>query len=421
MRFLVVVLFVVVFILSTIFIFINNQAQDIKIGLLYSKTGTMSTEESGIAKMLHFGVEKINEKGGIKGRKLTIVEYDGKSDSKEFAKGAQELINQDIKYIFGCWTSASRKAVKPVVEKNDAILFYPVQYEGAEQSPNIIYLGATPNQQLNPTISYIKNNFGNKIYMIGSDYIYPRMSGVYLDELANKIDLEIIGESYHLLGAKNFKDVVSKIKIFQPDAIINTLNGDSNKAFFKELYQNKITPKELPVFSLSIDESSLVSMKQELPKEALDGHFATWNYFSSIATNENKTFLKTLQERFGKEFTLTNASYNIYLAVALFEKGFLTMTSDSTKDFITQVSRASLNGLSGVHYISKTNNHTHKQMRIGKILDDQFQIVWESNTITHPNPYVKFQEQSFWDMKLEQFYRLWNNSWQASQKADTNE
>lgn len=421
MRFAVIVIFVILFIVSSLLVFINNEKQDIKIGLLYSKTGTMSAEENSIAKMLHFGVEEINKAGGINGRKVAIVEYDGKSDSKEFAKGAQELVSKDIKYIFGCWTSASRKAVKPIIEKNDAVLFYPLQYEGVEQSPNIIYLGATPNQQLNPTITYIKRNLGDKIYIVGSDYIYPRISGIYLNELAKKIKLNIVGESYHILGSEDFSKAIEDIKKLKPDAIINTLNGSSNIEFFKQLYNNGLNSKHTPVFSMSLDESSLRNINQKTSENILDGHFATWNYFNSINTNQNKEFIDKLKKRYDENFTLTNPSYNIYLALQLFKKAMSTSNNYTSKDFITQIRRASLNGLSDIHYIDKVNNHVHKKMRIGKIQADKFEVVWESSALTHPDPYVNFQPKSFWDKKLDQFYKSWDNSWQKTQKGDIDE
>lgn len=420
MRFFSIVIFVVLFIVSSIFIFINSEKKDIKIGLLYSKSGTMSVEENSIAKMLHFGVEEINKNGGIKGRKLTVVEYDGKSDPKEFAKGAKELINKDIKYIFGCWTSASRKAVKPIIEKNDGILFYPLQYEGVEKSPNIIYLGATPNQQLNPTISYIKRNLGKRIYVVGSDYIYPRVSGIYLNQLSKKIELDVVGQSYHLLGSKDFSQTIKEIKKLKPDAIINTLNGSSNIAFFDQLKKNNIKSSNIPVFSMSLDESSIANITKEINGDSLDGHFATWNYFNSINTNDNKEFIAKLKSKYSEDFILTNASYNIYLGLKLFEKAIINSDSFTTKAFLTEIKRTSLNTLSGIHYIDKNNNHIHKNMKIGIIKGKKFNIVWESNMITHPKPYVNFQTKEFWDLKVEEFYKLWDNSWQAK-RVNNNE
>jgi len=193
MKFLSVVIFVILFIIGVLYSLTTQQSNTIKIGLLYSKTGTMSNEEKILEQVLTYQVDKINQEGGLLNSKVEIIKYDGKSDEKEFYKGAQYLIEKGVKTIFGSWTSASRKAIKPLIEKEDALLFYPVQYEGIEESNNIIYLGSVPNQQIKPTIAYIKNNFGKKIYIVGSDYIYPRMNHIYLEELSKLVGMEILG------------------------------------------------------------------------------------------------------------------------------------------------------------------------------------------------------------------------------------
>lgn len=412
MRLYSIILFVIVFISSTLFIFINKKEDTIKVGLLYSKTGSMSVEEKVIAQMIYYKVEKINESGGLLNKKVQIVEYDGKSNAADFAKGAEFLINKGVKTIFGCWTSASRKAVKPIVEKNNAVLFYPVQYEGVEKSDNIVYLGATLNQQINPTLSYILKSHGKRVYVVGSDYIYPRMNGIYLDEMSKLIELDIVGKSYLTLGTLDFKEVIKDIKKSKPDVIINTLNGNSNKAFFKELQNQNITATNIPVFSMSIDESTLFNISKTVDNKILDGHYITSSYFNSIKSLENNKLKESLKKIYGNEFVLTNSGYNTSVAVDIWKKSVLLTKSIDPINFLDFIKLSSINTISGIFYID-TNNNTYKNMRIGKIIDNNIEIIWSSDVLVRPRPFPQFMPEDFWLDSEKKLYKNWDNNWQA--------
>ena len=412
MRLYSIILFVIVFISSTLFIFINKKEDTIKVGLLYSKTGSMSVEEKVIAQMLYYKVQKINESGGLLNKKVQIVEYDGKSNAADFAKGAEFLINKGVKTIFGCWTSASRKAVKPIVEKNNAVLFYPVQYEGVEKSDNIVYLGATLNQQINPTLSYILKSHGKRVYIVGSDYIYPRMNGIYLDEMSKLIELDIVGKSYSPLGSLDFKELVNDIKKSKPDVIINTLNGNSNKAFFKELQNQNITATNIPVFSMSIDESTLNNISKTIDNKILDGHYITSSYFNSIKSLENNKLKESLKKIYGNEFVLTNSGYNTSVAVDIWKKSVLLTKSIDPINFLDFIKLSSINTISGIFYID-TNNNTYKNMRIGKIIDNNIEIIWSSDVLVRPRPFPQFMPEDFWLDSEKKLYKNWDNNWQA--------
>lgn len=412
MRLYSIILFVIVFISSTLFIFINKKEDTIKVGLLYSKTGSMSVEEKVIAQILYYKVQKINESGGLLNKKVQIVEYDGKSNAADFAKGAEFLINKGVKTIFGCWTSASRKAVKPIVEKNNAVLFYPVQYEGVEKSDNIVYLGATLNQQINPTLSYILKSHGKRVYIVGSDYIYPRMNGIYLDEMSKLIELDIVGKSYSPLGSLDFKELVNNIKKSKPDVIINTLNGNSNKAFFKELQNQNITATNIPVFSMSIDESTLNNISKTIDNKILDGHYITSSYFNSIKSLENNKLKESLKKIYGNDFVLTNSGYNTSVAVDIWKKSVLLTKSIDPINFLDFIKLSSINTISGIFYID-TNNNTYKNMRIGKIIDNNIEIIWSSDVLVRPRPFPQFMPENFWLDSEKKLYKNWDNNWQA--------
>ncbi|MEA3289328.1 MAG: transporter substrate-binding protein [Campylobacterota bacterium] len=413
MRFWSIVIFVVLFIASILYLFISIQKDTIKVGLLYSKTGTMSTEEQIIEKMVKYQISKINNEGGLLNRKIEIIEYDGKSDPKEFAKGAEHLISSDVTAIFGCWTSASRKEVKPIIEKYNSLLFYPVQYEGAEESKNIIYMGSTPNQQINPIINYIKEHYGDKIYIVGSDYIYPRMAHLYIDELSKLIGLKIVGYDYPALENKDFKEIVTKIKSSNPDVVINTLNGKSNLDFFKELKIQGLTSSSIPVFSTSIDESSIKLINSKIKDKVLEGHYISNGYFNTIQNNDNKQLKAELEKQYGKDFVLTDAGFNAYMSVEFFKRAVINTKSTDTSKLKSYIKGDSIKFPSGIVYIDSNNNHIHKQMRIGKIAGDEIQIMWNSEVLTKPSPFPIFKSKDFWIEHTRKLYKSWGDNWQA--------
>ena len=187
-----------------------------------------------------------------------IIE-DGASDWPTFAEKARKLIEQDkVAVVFGCWTSASRKAVLPVFEELNGLLFYPVQYEGLESSPNIFYTGAEPTQQIIPGVEYLVKDLGAKsIYLLGSDYVFPRTANLIIKAQLEALGVTLAGEEYVPLGGTEFSTIISKIQEAKPDAIFNTLNGDSNVAFFKQFKDAGFTAETLPVMSVSVAEEEV--------------------------------------------------------------------------------------------------------------------------------------------------------------------
>lgn len=413
MKFWGVVIAIIGFIVLSMFAFMNIKQESIKVGLLYSQTGTMATNEIPVAKMFQSAVNEINKNGGIKNKKIQILEFDGKSDPNEFKKGAQQLIDEGAMALFGCWTSASRKMVKEVVEKESNLLFYPVQYEGLEQSPNIVYLGLSANQQINPTLSFIQEHFGNDVYLIGSDYIYPKTANFYIKELAKLTDLNIVQERYFKLGDMNFEGIAQEIKQLKPKAIINTINGDSNIAFFEELKKHGITSSDFPVFSLSLDESSLQTISQKIGIEPLIGHYATWGYFNIMNQNKSNDFTRLIENNL-QDQKITDAMFSIYVGVELFKQVLLKSDEISTAVLQKNIQRASVNVSQNIYYVDGKNNHTHKKVLIGKITQNaDFNIIWESQNIVAPRPYPEFKSREFWEDGLMKIYEDFGNSWEA--------
>lgn len=410
MKFWSIVIFIILFIITTLLMFLQMQKDTIKIGLLYSKTGTMSVEEKVFSQALHYKVDEINQQGGLLNRKVEIVEFDGASTEEKFAEGAAFLINQNIDTIFGCWTSASRKAVKPIIEDNNALLFYPVQYEGVESSQNIIYLGSTINQQINPILSYIKKHYGNKIFVVGSNYIYPRMAGEYINRFSETIGLNLLGQHYFPLGHSDFSAITAKLKQLKPDAIINLVNGNSNADLFHTL---SVSNSKLPVFSTSIDERTLASIQQQYPTMKLDNHFSSAGYFHQIHTKRNQALKNRMQQRFGADFLLTDAGYNMLLAFDLWKRAVIDTHSTDIKRLKNSIQGDSLQAAGGIAFVNQNNNHLHKPMRLAKVTSSGFQTVWNSEVLTNPHPFPHLKNDRYWIDKLTNLYSKWGNKWRS--------
>src|SRR3982075_3447107 len=235
-----------------------TNSSEIKVGILHSLSGTMSISEVTVRDAELLAIEEINAKGGVLGKKLTPVVEDGASDWPTFAEKAQKLISEDkVATVFGGWTSASRKAMLPVFESNKALLWYPVQYEGLESSPYIYYTGATTNQQIIPGLDYLKEKGKKKIFLVGSDYVFPRTANKEIKAYAKANGMTILGEEYTPLGSTEYGTIVNKLAAAKPDAVFNTLNGDSNVAFFKQLKNAGITAAAMPVVSVSVAEEEV--------------------------------------------------------------------------------------------------------------------------------------------------------------------
>ena len=262
-------------------------------------------------------IDEVNQRGGVLGRQLEPVIEDGESDWPTFARKAERLIVEDkVASVFGCWTSASRQSVQPVFEKHNNLLWYPVQYEGQESSPNIIYTGATPNQQITPAVDWCRREFGTRMFLVGSDYIFPRMANEIIKLRLASFGATPVGEEYRAFGSSDFDEIVAKIKQSKPDVVLNTINGDSNLAFFKALHAANIDHRQIPVMSFSIAEDELRYIGVELTV----GHYCGRNYFQSIDTPANRRFVNAFRKRYGADRVTDDAIEAAYFQVHLFAK-----------------------------------------------------------------------------------------------------
>jgi urea transport system substrate-binding protein len=358
----------------------------VKVGLLHSLTGTMSISEIGVRDAELLAIKELNESGGVLGCQIKIIEEDGKSNPRMFAEKARKLLEEDkVATIFGCWTSDSRKAVKPVLEEDYGLLWYPVQYEGFEASPNIMYMGAAPNQQVVPAIDYCVKNIGKRMYLLGSDYIFPRTANAIIKAQLKELGGICVSEIYVPMHESDFNQIVKDIKRLKPDVIINTLNGSSNQSFFSQLKYSDIEADDIPVMSFSISESEIKS----IGADKLCGHYTAWNYFESTGSAKNTRFVSAYKQEFGTNMAVGDPEEAAYIAVNMWAAA---CTRAGTFD--VEPVRIAAKGLSyiapeGIVTIEGSNQHLNKVTRIGKINEKgQIDELYSSGTTVRPDPYL---------------------------------
>jgi urea transport system substrate-binding protein len=382
----------------------------IKVGILHSRTGTMAMSEKPVIEATLFAIEEINAEGGIAGRRIDPVVEDGQSDPTIFSEKAEKLISKDqVSAIFGCWTSASRKAVKQVVEKHDSLLMYPVQNEGLEQSPNIIYLGASPNQQIIPAVKWCESFLKKKrFFLVGSDYVFPRAANAIIRDQIKGTDAEVVGEEYLLLGSTQTAAVVDKIIRSKADIILNTINGDTNIAFFRALRAAGISSANVPTISFSISENGLSS----LSIQDVVGDYAAWNYFQDIDRPQNEAFLKGFRERFGADRIVSDPMEAAYVAVRLWGHAVRAAGSDSPGSVRKLIPSQSFEGPEGLIKIDPSTGRAIKFIRIGRMTEKgQFEIVYSSDIALEPVPYPETRSRAGWESFLTDLQLAWGGQW----------
>ncbi|MFC3726980.1 urea ABC transporter substrate-binding protein [Neoaquamicrobium sediminum] len=360
------------------------QDETIKVGILHSLSGTMAISETTLKDVMLMLVEEQNKKGGLLGKQLEPVVVDIASDWPLAAEKARELIEVNkVDAVFGCWTSVCRKSVLPVFEELNSLLFYPVQYEGEESQRNVFYTGASPNQQAIPAVDYLMNEEGVERWVLaGTDYVYPQTTNKILEAyLKDKgVAAEDIMINYTPFGHSDWQTIVSDIKNFgssgKKTAVVSTINGDANVPFYRELGNQGIAAEDIPVVAFSVGEEELAG----LDTAPLVGHLAAWNYFMSVDTPENASFIETWHAFIGNEDRVTNdpmeahyIGFNMWAAAV--EKAQST-EADAVIDAIVGVEVPNLTGGTAVML---ANHHVTKPVLIGEIQDDgQFDVVWET-------------------------------------------
>lgn len=376
----------IVLVVVALLFFVEASAQEeVKVGILHSLTGTMAISEITVANATELAIEEINAAGGVLGSTIVPVKEDGASDWPTFAQKAEKLIQQDeVVAVFGAWTSASRKSLLPVFEKYNHLLFYPVQFEGNECSPNIIYSGAQPNQQALPALDWALEQGYTNIFLLGSDYVYPRTANLILKKHIEDRGATVAGEEYMALGGTEFASIISKIKAAAPQLIINTLNGDSNVAFFKQYQTAGYDATSLPVISFSIAEQEA----QAIGTELLNGQFASWNYFQSLENESNAKFVDAYKAKYGADAVVTDPMIHGYIDVYLWKAAVEKAGTFDPVEVRKAIVGVTLENTPMGPVTVEANGSITQSVYIGKSGEGgQFEIIWSSPEAVVPEPY----------------------------------
>jgi len=362
---------------------------EVLVGQLHSATGTMAISETGSIQAEQLAIDQINAAGGVLGRKIRVVKEDGASDWPTFAEKAKKLlVNDRVATVFGCWTSASRKAVLPVFEKENGLLYYPTFYEGLEQSKNVIYTGQEATQQILWGLDWAnKEKKAKTFFLIGSDYIWPRTSNkIARKHIENVLKGKVVGEEYYPLGQTNFNSLINKIKVAKPDAIYAIVVGGSNVSFYKQLKAAGITGDKQFLLTLSVTEDELLG----IGGENAAGFYSSMKYFQSLDNPNNKKFVEAFKAKYGAKAVIGDVTQAAYLGPWLWKAAVEKAGSFDVDKVVAASPGVELKTAPEGYVKIHPNHHLWSKARIGQIQPDgQFKSVAESPDLIEPNPFPK--------------------------------
>ncbi|MGG4056363.1 transporter substrate-binding domain-containing protein [Delftia tsuruhatensis] len=373
----------------------------VRVGILYSATGTTSTIGQSQLQGAQLAIDEINESGGLLGRELVAVRYDPASTPARYAALAEQLIVRDgINVIFGCYMSSSRKAVIPIVEKWNRLLFYPTLYEGFEFSGNVIYTGAAPNQNSVQLADYMTSSFGARVYLIGSDYIYPYESNRIMGELVMQHPgSDKLGEHYLPLDAteRDYAAIMQDIRARQPDFIFSTVVGDSTASLYRAYAEAGFNPQTTPIASLTTSEAEIAQMGADVAA----GHFTAAPYFQSIDSPANARCLARLRQRLGDDCRPNLCWEAAYFQMHLFANAFRQAGSDRIGDLLPHLLGSEFDAPQGRIRLDPGNHHTWLYPRVGRAnAQGGFTIVRQATRAVSPDPYLVTHSLGDWTASL---------------------
>jgi urea transport system substrate-binding protein len=361
---------------------------EVTVGQLHSATGTMAISETGSIQAERLAIDQINEAGGILGRKIKIIQEDGASDWPTFAEKAKKLLEQDkVASVMGCWTSASRKAVLPVFEKDNGLLYYPTFYEGLEQSKNVFYTGQEATQQILAGLDWLqKTKSAKTFFLIGSDYIWPRTSNkIARKHIENVLKGTVVGEEYYPLGHTQFGSLINKIKAQKPDAVYAIVVGGSNVSFYKQLKAAGVTAENQTLLTISVTEDELLG----IGGENMVGFYAAMKYFQSLDNENNKKFVAAFKKKYGEKSVIGDVTQAAYLGPWLWKLGVEKAGSFEVDKVVAASPGIELTTAPEGYVKIHENHHLWSKLRIGQVqLDGQYKVLYESGLI-EPNPFPK--------------------------------
>lgn len=388
-------LFKVLSIVSVVSVMIGTMAgcskakdsETIKVGLLFSKSGSTAITEQVMYNSAKMAIDEINDAGGINGKKIETVEEDYASDPATGAEKIKKLIMQDqVVATVGLYTSASRIAATPVVEQNNGILIYPTFYEGEKPSKNIIYTGSVPNQQGDLFVPWLAKNVGKKFFLLGTDTVYAALINKQAAKSLSESGGTVVGEELVPSGQSDFASIITKIKESKADVIYANLNGDSSVAFYKQYNSHGLSPDKTPIASFITDESMVGALGVDIAK----GHYTSVNYFNTVNTEENKKFLEKYSKKYGSSDGVTAVGESSYTSVMLLGEALKKASDLKTESILKAFDNLEYNAPQGNIKIDAETHHIWNKARIGKVNNQgKFDIVFESDDIIQPIPEKK--------------------------------
>lgn len=364
----------------------------LRIGVLYDLSGGLSVGGHSLSDAVRLATEELNAAGGVLGRRLELVLADARSQPTTAAREAERLITRErVDVLFACWTSACRKAVKPVVEKHRHLMVYAVQYEGLEQSPHILYTGSTANQQIVPGTRWAFDRLGRRVFLVGSDYVFPRVANHLIADLVRATDGDLLGDRYRPLGSTDFTGIVEEIRRVRPDVVFNTINGSSNQAFFQALAAAGL--HDQPVVSFSVGEAEL----QAMPELRRRRHYAVWSYFQSLPGAANQRFIQAWRQRYGADRVTSDPSEAAYAGVKLWAQAVEAAGTAALDVVNLTLRRQSLAAPSGVLAVDGATRHLWKTARIGEARPQGgFDLVLDLGEPLRPTPFPATRNREDW-------------------------
>ncbi len=389
------------------------KGEPIRVGVLHSLRGTYAASEQTMVEAIDLAVKEINDAGGVKGRQIELFVADGNSDEHEFARMAEKLITEDkVSVIFGCWSSAARKQVAAVCEKHHNLLIYSCVYEGLEQSPNVIYAGGAPNQQLQPSAKWAYSQWDKRrFFLVGSDAVFSRAMNQILRDEVQKLGGTVVGEEYVALDGVEFAPIVAKIKQTKADVIFNMLDGtNSNFAFFHELRRSGVRAADVPTCWLGIGEEEMST----LPIKESIGDFSANPYFQSIESPANEQFLKRFRQRNKARVHVSDSTEASYCAVNLWKLAVEKAGSAAPTKVYEAARGQTYDGPEGRVRIDPNNLHAWRTVRVARMTDQlHFEVVFTTPKPVQPEPFPPTRTKEQWEKYLKSLYDGWGGRWEG--------
>ncbi|MBU4609230.1 urea ABC transporter substrate-binding protein [Achromobacter sp. GG226] len=361
--------------------------KEVVVGQLHSATGTMAISETGSIQAERLAIDQINAAGGILGRQIRVIQEDGASDWPTFAEKARKLLVSDrVATVFGCWTSASRKAVLPIFEKENGLLYYPTFYEGLEQSKNVFYTGQEATQQILSGLDWVNREKKAKtFYLIGSDYIWPRTSNkIARKHIENVLKGQVVGEEYYPLGHTQFGSLLNKIKLRKPDVIYAIVVGGSNVSFYKQLKAAGFSSANTTLLTISVTEDELLG----IGGENVEGYYSCMKYFQSLDNPNNKAFVDAFKAKYGPNSVIGDVTQAAYLGPWLWKMAVEKAGSFEVNDVVAASPNLEFDKAPEGYVKIHPNHHLWSRTRVGRMRGDgQFDVVWETPDLIEPNPF----------------------------------